>query len=456
MAKLKRALVYFRKKRLLGESTTLSSTDNEDTPYIRAKTPPSGGISGDLHSPHKGTRLKFLSRFGKALGGSSAENSDADDGKRLQNVIHSAKDGWEDLGRVPTHSVWRIFDREKNDYFLPSYDQDTRIRLNYSGHPGDRARDVRARPFQVEWMTSGHMAPQDCLKHPRPVFRASYFCNGVHEAGGVEIEGAMAEDNGRCNCESSNEDNHKCENGEDVGHKCGEGQSEGRKLGPKRDCCPQRAKLFVEVMSDDLSHARVWRQNGGSNHPRTQSKFQIMSHYVRQGVYECAQLRMAVGKIKQRLVNLYDTYNIPKRQCPTTKQVENIVHHSRIRGRLYADPIKAIGIFAEQNPEKIFNFQIHDQEAHPPKKFSTSIMDDYALESLIMFGETNGVAFDSSFQHKNEQHAPVTFFSTVDDALHLVPGTVHILEDVKQATLERFLIATENEVVRRAHAIIEG
>lgn len=109
-------------------------------------------------------------------------------------------------------------------------------------------------------------------------------------------------------------------------------------------------------MSNDIAHARIWIQHGDSEHPRTRSAHQAMSHYIRQGVYECASLRMTAGKIKQRLMYLYDKCSIPSRRRPTSRQVDNIVHHTRTKGRLDADPIKAIGIFAEQNPEKVFKY----------------------------------------------------------------------------------------------------
>lgn len=59
-------------------------------------------------------------------------------------------------------------------------------------------------------------------------------------------------------------------------------------------------------MSDDLAHARVWIQNGDEHHKRTKSAYQTMSHFVRQGIYECANLRMTSGRIKQRLLHVYD------------------------------------------------------------------------------------------------------------------------------------------------------
>lgn len=79
-----------------------------------------------------------------------------------------------------------------------------------------------------------------------------------------------------------------------------------------------------------------------------------MSHYVRQGIYECAQLRMTAGKIKQRLKHVYDDFKIPKRRRAVASQIQNIVQHSQNKERLDKDPIKAIGIFAEANPDRVF------------------------------------------------------------------------------------------------------
>lgn len=116
---------------------------------------------------------------------------------------------------------------------------------------------------------------------------------------------------------------------------------------------PDILHLQVEVLSDNLAEANIWIQNS-EDHPSCRSRYQAMSQFVRQGIYECAQLGMTAGKIKQRLMHVYNKFKIPKRRRPSGKQVQAIVQHTRNKGRLDADPIKAIGIFKEENPNKIF------------------------------------------------------------------------------------------------------
>lgn len=109
--KLPKALDPFKKKPPKEESTTDSSSDKGSLNLV--KTPSPDQSVGEMHSPHRGGRLKFLSKFGKALGGSSAEDSDKEEtARRLQAVKRTGSKGWEDQGKVPTHSVWKVFDKQ--------------------------------------------------------------------------------------------------------------------------------------------------------------------------------------------------------------------------------------------------------------------------------------------------------------------------------------------------------
>lgn len=137
---------------------------------------------------------------------------------------------------------------QKNDFAFPSYDQDSRVHVYYSGHPGDRARDVRARPFHVEWSTRTRSAPPELVNQPRPVFRATYFCRGNHDAKPVKAETEPADDEGEanaCDCSSADEDGHGCQK-DDGGSDEEELET---KAGPKREKCPQRVKLVVRLGS---------------------------------------------------------------------------------------------------------------------------------------------------------------------------------------------------------------
>jgi hypothetical protein len=44
------------------------------------------------------------------------------------------------------------------------------------------------------------------------------------------------------------------------------------------------------------------------------------------------------------------------------------------------------------------------------------------MDSAILHCAKRGLGFDSSHRHKNENFAPVTLLTTVDDYGHMVPG----------------------------------
>lgn len=67
-------------------------------------------------------------------------------------------------------------------------------------------------------------------------------------------------------------------------------------------------------------------------------------------------------------------------------------------------------------------FQKHDPTATPPTKFGIAMTDDFAMESLILHANSMGCALDSSWRHKNENRAPLTFLMTINNQLHCVPG----------------------------------
>lgn len=102
------------------------------------------------------------------------------------------------------------------------------------------------------------------------------------------------------------------------------------------------------------------------------------------------------------------------------------------------------------------SFEVHDPEEDPPKRFSAGTTDDFSLESMLLYGGTNGMALDSSHRHKNEQRAPVTFFVTVNDQQHMVPGAAYVSEDAQGATIASFLKEVVQQVLDYARKIVKG
>ncbi|KAG8892469.1 hypothetical protein FRB99_002695, partial [Tulasnella sp. 403] len=445
----------FLSPRASDEEVTPSSSDEETFSTLPPRTPPRRSEPSAIKpSPRTKAITKFFRRH-KPLGGSASSESDDNSSSHrtgLRNVTRSEKKGWKFVSRISTEDVWRQFDKMRNDFISPQYVQDDLVNVRYSGHPLDCPRDIRARPFRVDWASESGKPPSAYVQKPRPVFRVTYYCDGRHPKPEPEAKPTSKPvPTQEFEQESADSEGHQ-EASDQAPAEDQATSDEGPSYGPMRSRCPQHVKLVVEVMSDDLAHANIWAENGHEHVPKN-SKLLGISRFLRQGILESANLRMTAGKIKQRVSRVFKSYKIPSRRKASPSQIENIVQNARRQGRLDADPIKAIGVFAEANPGRIFNYEVHDPTANPPKKFSTGITDEFSLESLILYGGINGTALDSSYRHKNEERAPVTFFATINDASHLLPGTAYISEDIQEETLVQFLEATRDNVVRRAQQI---
>lgn len=90
----------FRKPQKDPDKVSVATTSDEDIDIpgvgVPAKTPSPEPHPGAPHSPRKGAKLGFLSAFGGPLGGSSAEEADTDDGRRLRPVNRKESSGWRD------------------------------------------------------------------------------------------------------------------------------------------------------------------------------------------------------------------------------------------------------------------------------------------------------------------------------------------------------------------------
>ncbi|PPQ89048.1 hypothetical protein CVT25_006708 [Psilocybe cyanescens] len=165
-----------------------------------------------------------------------------------------------------------------------------------------------------------------------------------------------------------------------------------------------------------------------------------MSSFVRQNILELASLaNMTASQIKLRLLSFCETHQVPRYRWPTPSQVNNVVQNVHRRDRLLNDPLLAIGLFAKKNPEKIFYYSPPNYDTNPPSKFATGIQHPFAIQSLILWSHQNGIGLDSSYRHKNENRAPVTFITTIDENHHMLPGPVFVSADATAETLVLFL-----------------
>ncbi|RPD55250.1 hypothetical protein L226DRAFT_470718 [Lentinus tigrinus ALCF2SS1-7] len=87
--------------------------------------------------------------------------------------------------------------------------------------------------------------------------------------------------------------------------------------------------------------------------------------------------------------------------------------------------------------------------------FMAGCTDSFSLDSLVLNGTTGGWALDSSWRHKNENRAAVTFLITINEGMHAVPGCVLLSANTRTATLVKFLRDVKIQLRRRAIAITQ-
>ncbi|KAJ7735804.1 hypothetical protein B0H16DRAFT_1253583, partial [Mycena metata] len=167
--------------------------------------------------------------------------------RALNRTKHSKTDGWTRVGSSHTSEVYQTFEQWHNDYTPHAYETaDNLVEVKHLGHPVDRPRDIRARPFIIQWITPDRDAPKEFMDDPRPVFRVEYRCNG--------------------SCGDAPASDQDSENPSDLEHRdmppakeSLKGKNGKKKY--KKATCPQNVTLHVEVYSDDLSKAVVYQRN---------------------------------------------------------------------------------------------------------------------------------------------------------------------------------------------------
>ncbi|KAJ7064679.1 hypothetical protein C8F01DRAFT_1127692 [Mycena amicta] len=106
--------------------------------------------------------------------------------------------------------------------------------------------------------------------------------------------------------------------------------------------------------------------------------------------------------------------------------------------------------------EKIFEYIPADMSTTPPSKSVTGIKSAHSIQSILLWSHINGVGLDSSYRHKNENRAPVTFLTTVDQNDRMLPGPVYVSANATATTITSFLRRVKTLVEDMAKDIVEG
>lgn len=124
---------------------------------------------------------------------------------RALNAVDHTRPGWQKLGTSSTAEIFRVFEdyvrnftfyffslahlslsSQRNDYTPREYQMaDKLVAQQLLGHPCDRPKDIRARPFILSWINDTRSTPARYIKDPRPVFRVVMKCIGNCEDGEV-------------------------------------------------------------------------------------------------------------------------------------------------------------------------------------------------------------------------------------------------------------------------------
>ncbi|KAJ7035322.1 hypothetical protein C8F04DRAFT_955209 [Mycena alexandri] len=204
---------------------------------------------------------------------------------RALNKINHSKSGWRRVGSSHTAEIFKTFEGWYNDYTPHGYETaENLVEVKHLGHPVDRPRDIRARPFIVQWITPDRDVPQQFSNDPRPVFRVEYRCSG--SCGDVP----PSDDSQNL----SDSDHAPVKEHKDLRAK------NGKKKYQKRTC-PQAVVIHVEVYSNDLSKAVIYQRG---THWETAEEYLRFSEYIRQCIMEYASLaNMTAGRIKRSKKN---------------------------------------------------------------------------------------------------------------------------------------------------------
>ncbi|KAJ7664131.1 hypothetical protein B0H17DRAFT_1143790 [Mycena rosella] len=205
-------------------------------------------------------------------------------------------------------------------------------------------------------------------------------------------------------------------------------ESDNSETYPKRCTRTHKARPLNKIRHQRNTHWEASKEHLGT------------SQYIRQCIMEYVSLaNMTAGRIKRRLLKAYKEKETPLIRRPSAVQVDNTVANIRRNERVDTDPLKAIVIFSEEHPDQMFGYQPVDMSTNPPSKFATGIKSVHAVQSLLLWAFVNRIGLDYCWRHKNENRAPVTFITTVDQNKRMLPGPVYLSTNATAETLEVFL-----------------
>lgn len=145
---------------------------------------------------------------------------------------------------------------------------------------------------------------------------------------------------------------------------------------------------------------------------------------------------------------------IPSYRRPSKSQLTSLVNQCKKRQELARKSFEALRLLARSHPNLVIElvslfscsgilillehwYQGYDEERQEPLIFICTAPS--AMNAAIMW-QANGIALDSSWRHKNEHVAPLTFLVTLDNQMKMIPsehqsGIYYLLHSTKYLNL---------------------
>ncbi|KAK8853348.1 hypothetical protein IAR55_004052 [Kwoniella newhampshirensis] len=364
------------------------------------------------------------------------------------------------------------------------------LTVNWLDPPGLKPKDIRGRHMSV------HVDSQAVRKNPKGcIFRVTYKCTGsckrtkdpnntdVFSTVYEELEHQTKQAKERALSSLTKKFLAIAENGTSPGVQAGK---RGR---PRKSLC--NSLLVISISAEQAQQGLFTaRRQTEDAHPHGPKSLLAISLFIRQVLHERAA---TLGMTQLRLKNWYEgSYQTSPygqwirdrhpHRGPSEHNYKTAVETALRKSRLDCDPLSAIPILADSNPDAMIAFVIPEEdedeemstendvsnttgiEDSVPQTASQSaslpryqciIAPPHALDTAILYSLDHGAFMDSSWRNKVQSRCPATIVSTINEYHRMVPIAFmvsrHADTETYQYMLEQIAIAVQD----RASSLLE-
>lgn len=148
-------------------------------------------------------------------------------------------------------------------------------------------------------------------------------------------------------------------------------------------------------------------------------------------------MRLLISLLRWIVAPVWVKRGLSGKRVPTKKQVQNMLLPAKRRNRLAKSSFVGLHLLGERNPDRVYmwvhprfgyfiphrSLLIFRNDQHSKtSKLKWAATDKSALLAAVQYSQHRGIAIDSSWRHKNENAAPLTFIVTTNSAQHVRPS----------------------------------